>query len=848
MFQMEVKDMKRLMMGMVFATALSASAYELYPTYVVTTTDEGTNELSSATVEMTPSEGAASTPVAFAALDKSKGNFHGTFVKRGVGFLRSCNAMTNFTGEIVIENGVLMADMPGDLGPFDSKLAPTVTVTRTGTAWFTGSQMKKAHFYNRFKLGGPGYRGLGAIHCALQSSQNDYMFYGPWNLYDDTTVASSTPYRYDLYSFDWYLNDHTLTVTNFGGSAADTALWTYSSKPQPGAGHIKVYGMTLSPHASTWGGAESNTLTFCNGAVLASQAAKAYIYWTANFLGNNSVRLSGSTDTRYGDNSADAYYGPFNVSNGTVTVQGTTVNKGYTFAGPVGGDGNIRATRSWLLFRWRGNDFHGAVSTDSTNSKTTSWGGGIGLFDPRAIDDRAKSFALTNAPLVVYSDTSAYLPGEYRLPKTVFHVDADTNAVIAVAKNFGELAEDTHKRTRLTLAGLRKTGAGPLEVRTVLNVTGVVDIAEGTVKLLPPVPRKTIYSVSPGLDYANHETNRLEQAFFGTRSDWGSLSQEYKAYQNFRTAGYSFVGQGVAPSVFMANVHGSPYWHNYMTVCYQGYLWNRTGTNVTWRFAGAVNDAFKFYVDGSSVGGLYDSSGATFNNKSLTNGPHKIEIVLWNRQTAGGARTPTTKHPFWNVPDMGFAICLEGGTSTNAVDYIAPCNGTEGIVNPGGDGFYFTRDARWPEEITDAEREAFWEREQTMIAGLRLSAAGTLDLNGGTNSVSTLEGVGTVANGSLVVKDRLTLGYGEVSGGQPLSVGGKLTFADGARIVFDGAFDKTPKDAQRNLTLVTAAEGIVNPPEIEDAAGNDRWRFAVSSDGKSLKATYNPRGTMLIVR
>ena len=256
-------------------------------------------------------------------------------------------------------------------------------------------------------------------------------------------------------------------------------------------------------------------------------------------------------------------------------------------------------------------------------------------------------------------------------------------------------------------------------------------------------------------------------------------------------------------------------------------------------------------TDGSLTvrgGALVLGTKASFKNLSLTNGPHKIEIALWNRQTAGGARTPTTKHPFWNVPDMGFAICLEGGTSTNAVDYIAPCNGTEGIVNPGGDGFYFTRDARWPEEITDAEREAFWEREQTMIAGVRLLAAGTLDLNGGTNSVSTLEGVGTVANGSLVVKDRLTLGYGETSGGQSLNVGGKLTFADGARIVFDGAFDKTPKDAQRNLTLVTAAEGIVNPPEIEDAAGNDRWRFAVSSDGKSLTAKYNPRGTMLIVR
>ena len=110
-----------------------------------------------------------------------------------------------------------------------------------------------------------------------------------------------------------------------------------------------------------------------------------------------------------------------------------------------------------------------------------------------------------------------------------------------------------------------------------------------------------------------------------------------------------------------------------------------------------------------------------------------------------------------------------------------------------------------------------------------------------TNAVDTLEGVGTVANGSLVVKDTLTLGYGETSDGQSLAVGGKLTFRDGARIVFDGSFDRTPKGAQRELTLVTAAEGIVNPPEIEDAAGNDRWRFAVSADGKSLTARYNPR-------
>ena len=36
---------------------LSASAYELYPASVVTTTDEGTNELSAATVEVTAAKG-----------------------------------------------------------------------------------------------------------------------------------------------------------------------------------------------------------------------------------------------------------------------------------------------------------------------------------------------------------------------------------------------------------------------------------------------------------------------------------------------------------------------------------------------------------------------------------------------------------------------------------------------------------------------------------------------------------------------------------------------------------------------------------------------------------------------
>jgi hypothetical protein len=107
-----------------------AWADTLYPVYTVTTEGDGiaTNLLEECTVQVVDAEGATPREVAYADLDKSAGNFHGTFVINAASYLMGSVTMTNFTGEIRIQSGALIVDAVGWLGVAVSSQAPKVYV------------------------------------------------------------------------------------------------------------------------------------------------------------------------------------------------------------------------------------------------------------------------------------------------------------------------------------------------------------------------------------------------------------------------------------------------------------------------------------------------------------------------------------------------------------------------------------------------------------------------------------------------------------------------------------------------------------------------------------------------
>ena len=90
-----------------------------YPVYTVTTSGDGTSDLTSAQVEVVSTEGANPEMVGFSSLSLTTG----TFRKRGTGYLMSADAMSGFKGTILVEEGAFIAQKNGHLGPAQSGTA-----------------------------------------------------------------------------------------------------------------------------------------------------------------------------------------------------------------------------------------------------------------------------------------------------------------------------------------------------------------------------------------------------------------------------------------------------------------------------------------------------------------------------------------------------------------------------------------------------------------------------------------------------------------------------------------------------------------------------------------------------
>ena len=106
------------------AAVLTATALD-YPVYTVTTSGEGTNDLSSAQVEVVSAEGATPETVAFSSLTLSSG----TFRKKGTGFLMSADGMASFTGTVLVEEGAWIGTKLGHFGKSESSSKSSVVIS-----------------------------------------------------------------------------------------------------------------------------------------------------------------------------------------------------------------------------------------------------------------------------------------------------------------------------------------------------------------------------------------------------------------------------------------------------------------------------------------------------------------------------------------------------------------------------------------------------------------------------------------------------------------------------------------------------------------------------------------------
>ena len=838
----------------IFATCLAAfcvcgaQADTLYPVYTVTTQGTGivTNLLEECMVQIVDSEGATPREVAYADLDKSAGNFHGTFVIEAASYLMGSVTMTNFTGEIRIRSGALIVDAVGWLGVANSSKAPKLYVEDGASLVPTSPVIRGGKIYNELHLAGNGYNGIGAFCSSYRAWHGDYCFYNYIYLDADAKIGMATTQRVDMNagSGRLVLNSHTLTFEDVRVPRGDSkpTFCTYTARVDPGAGHIVVDHVNLmvqGRNADGWLGGPTNTITLKNGSYLAYYLTYVPIKWTLIIEGNHYGGFSDSGDTSgpaaFPDHYWNSYAGPIHVDGRLYVPHHGYSYSGLSLLGNIYGNGSVDSPGGGWLQLGGTNTYLGTTTVRSGNYT------GLALWREEAASTHSAGYFVTNAPIRLVADGRRTGRPDlfYDLPPINYHISAGKSYELGATHSESNkvYASDLEVRGGMDarIASLKKTGDGELSLLANFDITGRTEIVSGTVRLAPA----NTYSAMPGLWEGIFETNETAQAEFVRKFQSGEWSTgDIPIYKQYGTT--ATLSNRVVSSVYLFGQKGLPYWHMMMAPVYCGYIWNRTSEPVKVTMVGAIIDAWNLYVRGSQVTSQYDSTRLNKGTVTLQPGPNAFMIRGWVRNHNSGGWFKPSNMPNWDQPHMGFAMAY-GTTDSNYYpsDYFVPTNGMAACA--GGDGFMFTRDTRAPEDFTAEELAA----TRTKIADLTMSRAAVLDLAGSPLFIKSLTGTGSITNGDLTVKERWTVGYSEVAA-KALHLDGALTFAEGATIAFDGDGARLSHDQAVETPIATVAGGITGSPALSCAQPN--WKLKISGGGTSIIAVYYPAGTKIIVR
>ena len=815
--------MKQVMTAAILASALTATALD-YPVYTVTTSGDGTTSLASAQVEVVLTEGADPETVAFSSLALTSG----TFRKRGAGYLLSTDAMSGFKGTILIEEGAFIAQKNGHLGPAQSGIAAidtaTVVVSNNASLVLSGDGGGNGAFRigNTIHFRGTGYQNLGAINIALTSFAQNFLFTkGNLMLEADATIGFSSKLTAFIYGCNLTMNEHTLTAKAVTSSAKGVVLGFEGSSIQS-PGNIVVDSIYFRPYGNgnEFNGSSSNFLTITGGGsgeLFPSQHVTPRYFWTLDLTDSVWVEHSynaASAAAAYSTTNQYGWAGPVRLT-GNPRLHWSADASGkdsFTFLGPVYGTGGFSTTRSSRInLVNESNSFEGAVNINTYNHGS----GELRVFHDGALPVTCAGATLSHCNLtLMYSDT-------YHLPALTFDIYTGKSATFSGGTNG-------------TIKSLKKMDSGLLDMTAPLTVTGVTELAGGTLRI--PCDRAGLtfgWREQPVGD-ANKDIANLDYVFtnrvaLGTDIAYSfDLIEWRRLVENPRTL-----------------------------FTYSGQIWNRTETPQDWTFAAQVMMGMRIFIDGQPCD-WENLKYWEFNaNKSVgfvtvrnvQPGSHRIDVRIYTTYNDSSPSSRYTDYgPLVNsrgvshvtnatwALDFALGIDRQGRGSTNYADY-------EKLVDP-GDGSFLTLTADGDVGGVMAHMPKFDHLKFT---------GGTLDTRGSDITVPVLEGVnGAVTNsnayfpgGSLTVGQKWMLSGSAISG-KTLKVTGKLKFDVGATL---DCTDLTLLTRTEH-TLATATDGIEGLPAFDgNASGNKGWHLAKETVNgvESLKLFWQ-LGTLFSIR
>ena len=307
----------------------------------------------------------------------------------------------------------------------------------------------------------------------------------------------------------------------------------------------------------------------------------------------------------------------------------------------------------------------------------------------------------------------------------------------------------------LTSGSLTKVGSGSFTLSTPLASSAPIIIAEGTLRL---------QGVRPGLS---------EGPVAGAFNITDSISLSTNTLTQLTTR--------------MANTTAG--WPDNTTYIYNGYIWNRAATNVTWTFAENFDDSVLLKIDGNTLLNNGSWNTPTLANYTLTPGGHAFEARFG--QGSGGVGPNAAQ--WWTSTTLGFGYDSRGRNDTNMLNFAA-------LTDP-GDGSLLTLSA--VSSSTNLLSSA---------STVNIAANAVLDLGGSIQTLAGLSGSGIVTNGTLSVNGTIAPGGTNVIGTLTLATSPILSGTLLADVSTGGSCDRLAVLGNVNLSGLNLV--IANPAQL----------------------------------
>ena len=805
------------------AMALAASALD-EPIYTITTSGTGTNDITAVTIEVT--ENGETTTKSFSEISFTTG----TIRKRGTGFLRSAASLVSFKGTILVEEGAWLATANGHMGYSVHPYTDSANVViSNGASVVYAVPSGSATFRQAITFGGTGYNGMGAI-CIENKVTNLIQFFWNthWTMTDDATIAvhnTNSSITGGYLTLD--MAGHTLTFQGYGSGTGSTFTFQYPTVSNPG--HIVLDGTRWAFNIDSVGrsgrvvrdlaGTSANTIELKNGTRSATEAWFHLVnmdptspWKVISRDGGNTMR---ATHGQWGSTNLAAWAGPVELVDGLLAVSGSR-GSSFTYYNTISGAGGLYCSRGQqVVLANGGNTFTGEVRI---NTNRTEGEGELRLFADGALPANGSGAKLYDSSL----DLAGYC-GTYHLPALMFDVG-------------NGLTETFRGGTNGVVKSLRKIGVGTLDISAPVTVTGITEIAAGTLRV-PYAHAGLIAGAQASVEptYPSSQLSLIDTLVLTNRVALGADL----AYTD--EDGYWLRDQVT--------------WGGRALFTYHGYLWNRSGETQNWTFALNISQGANVYLNGSAIANLYATDYRAkgfvkFKTIPVPPGANRLDLRIystgaygpsydWNEYRKGYTYKKNSNDGeklAWK-PNFGLAIDMQGRETTNAVDYVA-------AIDP-GDGSLLTVSEDGMDDGVAAVMPKFDHLKFT---------GGKLDTRGSDITVPVLEGVnGAVTNsnayfpgGSLTVGQKWIVS-GAAMANKTLKVSGKLKFAAGS--VLEGT-DLALLSRKAEHTLATATGGIEGMPAFDDnAPGNKGWRLVtVTENGVGTLKLFWQLGTTVVIR